>query len=96
MNNKKYKEAAGFIFKSEGYVKDFEKKCDNLSLTSSISKDVLKSGISRLKTDLSDNKYKLQSSAFLEDVENEDKNTVRFLFINSNYSFEIYFYFSVK
>jgi hypothetical protein len=93
LNNKKYKEAAGFIFKSEGYVKDVEKKLDNLSLTSSISKDVLKSGISRLKIDLSDSKYKLQSSAFLQDVENEDKNTVSFLFFNSNYSFRNLFLF---
>ena len=37
---------------------------------------MIKSGIAKLKTDLSDNKHKLQSSAFLVDVENEDKNTV--------------------
>ena len=51
---------------------------------------MIKSGIAKLKTDLSDNKYKLQSSAFLVDVENEDKNTVslfRLKLINNLFKF---------
>lgn len=40
LNNTKYKEAAGFIFKCESYVKELESKLNSMSSNSSISKEV--------------------------------------------------------
>lgn len=75
--NKKYKEAVGFFFRVENYIKKLELNLTNMSTNSALhgSKDKFIDQKNSLVKDLNQSKYKIQTAAILESetTENEEK-----------------------
>jgi hypothetical protein len=72
--NKKYKEAVGFFFRVEKYVKTIESSFKNISNVSELSVKNYKAELELLVKELNQSKYKIQTAALLEvgtgDIEN--------------------------
>lgn len=75
--NKKYKEAVGFFFRVENYIKKLETNLTNMSKSSTLydTKNKFIEQKNSLVKDLNQSKYKIQTAAILESeiTENEDK-----------------------
>ncbi len=70
--NKKYKEASGFFFRVEGYVRRVESALN--AVTDKNQQSEFKKELDILVKDLNQSKYKIQTAAILESelVENEE------------------------
>lgn len=68
--NKKYKEAIGFCFRVDSYLKQLDQAFKNLRKTE-LKVDELKSNLTKLRVDLEQFKYRLQTEALLEDKMDE-------------------------
>ena len=66
LSSKKYKEAVGFIFKVEQYLKQFEATLKSFNNKSDLNLNELQQLVKELSVELNQSKYKLQSAAILE------------------------------
>jgi signal recognition particle subunit SRP68 len=66
LSSKKYKEAVGFIFKVEQYLKQFETTLKSFNNKSDLNLNELQQSVKELSIELNQSKYKLQSAAILE------------------------------
>ena len=69
LSTKKYKEAVGFIFKVEIYVKQVEQDLKSLKNKSDLNLNELEKFVKDLTSEINQSKYKIQSAAILESNE---------------------------
>lgn len=76
--SKKYKEAVGFFFRVENYVKKIDANLKNLDKASELydSKSSFETKKEKLVKELNQSKYKIQTAAILEAETNENEEAV--------------------